>query len=108
MRRCAEQFGDDMQFIVRFAATAVFLSAGLAAHAQTSAPIRIRWMADLTGPLGTGAMGIDTGVRFAGEEINAAGGIDGRKIELLTRDTAGAPKQAATFLQRLHHSFEEQ
>src|SRR6218665_1486278 len=106
MRRCAEQFGDDMQFIVRFAATAVFLSAGLAAHAQTSAPIRIGWMASLTGPLATAAIGIDTGVRFAVEEINAAGGIDGRKIELLTRDTAGDPNKAATFAQQLIHSGE--
>src|SRR6218665_659769 len=71
MRRCAEQFGDNMQFIVRFAATAVFLSAGLAAHAQTSAPIRIGWMASLTGPLATAAIGIDTGVRFAVSEIDA-------------------------------------
>lgn len=97
-----------MQFIVRFAATAVFLSAGLAAHAQTSAPIRIGWMASLTGPLATAAIGIDTGVRFAVEEINAAGGIDGRKIELLTRDTAGDPNKAATFAQQLIHSDKAQ
>ena len=93
-----------MLFLSRLAATTVLLSAGLMAHAQTSEPIRIGWMASLTGPLATAAIGIDTGVRFAVEEINASGGINGRKIELLTRDTAGDPNKAATFAQQLIHA----
>ncbi len=97
-----------MQFISRFAATAVLLSAGLMARAQASEPIRIGWMASLTGPLATAAIGIDTGVRFAVEEINASGGINGRKIELLTRDTAGDPNKAATFAQQLIYSDKAQ
>ncbi|CAN5312326.1 ABC transporter substrate-binding protein [soil metagenome] len=97
-----------MQFISRLAASAVLLSAGLLAHAQTSEPIRIGWMASLTGPLATAAIGIDTGVRFAVEEINAAGGINGRKIELITRDTAGDPNKAATFAQQLVHADKAQ
>lgn len=35
------------------------------------------------------------GVELAVEEINAAGGVDGRPIELLLRDTAGVPERAA-------------
>jgi branched-chain amino acid transport system substrate-binding protein len=97
-----------MQFISRLAATVVLFSAGLIAHAQTGEPIRIGWMASLTGPLATAAIGIDTGVRFAVEEINASGGINGRKIELLTRDTAGDPNKAATFAQQLIHSDKAQ
>lgn len=93
-----------MQFLSRFAATIVLFSSGLMAHAQSSEPIRIGWMASLTGPLATAAIGIDAGVRFAVEEINAAGGINGRKIELLTRDTAGDPNKAATFAQQLIHA----
>lgn len=93
-----------MLFLSRLAATTVLFSAGLVAHAQTSEPIRFGWMASLTGPLATAAIGIDTGVRFAVEEINASGGINGRKIELLTRDTAGDPNKAATFAQQLIHS----
>ncbi len=97
-----------MQFLSRLAASAVLLSAGLLAHAQTAEPIRIGWMASLTGPLATAAIGIDTGVRFAVEEINAAGGINGRKIELITRDTAGDPNKAATFAQQLVHADKAQ
>lgn len=96
--------GDTMQFILRFAASAILFSAGLMAHAQTSEPIKIGWMASLTGPLSTAALGIDVGVRFAVDEINATGGINGRKIDLLTRDTAGDPNKAATFAQQLIHS----
>ena len=40
-------------------------------------------------------------MQFAVEEINAAGGINGRKIELLTRDTAGDPTKAVNFAQQL-------
>ena len=35
------------------------------------------------------------GIELAVDEINDAGGIDGRPLELLLRDTAGAPEQAA-------------
>lgn len=89
-----------MKFRARIAAAAALLSIGLVAQAQTG-PIRVGWMASLTGPLATAAIGINTGVQFAVDEINAAGGINGRKIELLTRDTAGDPNKAATFAQQL-------
>ena len=84
------------------------LAAGVAA-ASTPAlaqaePIRLGWMASLTGPLASAAIGITTGVKFAVDEINAGGGIDGRKVELITRDTAGDPNKAASFAQQLIHS----
>ncbi len=82
--------------LVAAAATFMFAST---AHAQE--PIRLGWMASLTGPLATAALGIDAGVRFAVSEINAAGGIDGRKLELITRDTMGDPNKAASFAQQL-------
>jgi branched-chain amino acid transport system substrate-binding protein len=89
----------------RIAAAAVLLSIGFSAHGQAPAnPIRIGWMASLTGPLATAALGINTGVKFAVDEINAAGGINGRKLELLTRDTAGDPNKAVTFAQQLVHA----
>lgn len=82
----------------------VIIAAFTGAHALAEEPIRIGWMASLTGPLATAALGINTGVRFAVDEINAAGGINGRKLELITRDTAGDPNKAATFAQQLVHS----
>jgi len=43
-------------------------------------------------------------VKIAVDEINASGGILGRKIELLTRDTAGDPTKAVNFAQQLAFS----
>jgi branched-chain amino acid transport system substrate-binding protein len=90
----------------RIAAAAALLSIVCAAHGQpaSSDPIRIGWMASLTGPLATAAIGINAGVKFAVDEINASGGINGRKLELLTRDTAGDPNKAANFAQQLVHA----
>ena len=68
------------------------------ALAQTS-PILIGWLAALTGPSSAPAIGFDRGVRFAVDEINAAGGVKGRKIELVTRDTQGDPTKAVNAAQ---------
>ena len=50
-------------------------------------PIRIGWLAALTGPLASPSIGFDRGVRWATDEINNKGGVDGRMIELIVRDT---------------------
>jgi Periplasmic binding protein len=39
-------------------------------------------------------VGINRGIQLAVQEINAAGGIDGRQIELITRDTQSDPTKA--------------
>ncbi|MDB5846411.1 MAG: Extracellular ligand-binding receptor [Rhodoferax sp.] len=97
-----------MKIFIRWAAVSVMSIACATSHAQSKEPIRVGWMASLTGPLATAAIGIDQGVRFAVDEINAAGGINGAKLELLTRDTAGDPNKAATFAQQLVHADKAQ
>ena len=67
-------------------------------------PIKIGWLSSLTGPLSSAALAENEGVKLAVEEINAAGGLLGRKIELLTRDTAGDPTKAVNFAQQLAFS----
>ena len=67
-------------------------------------PIKIGWLSSLTGPLSSAALAENEGVQLAVEEINAAGGLLGRKIELLTRDTAGDPTKAVNFAQQLAFS----
>jgi branched-chain amino acid transport system substrate-binding protein len=62
-------------------------------------PIRIGWLAALTGPSSAPAIGFDRGVRFAAAEINAAGGVKGRPIELVVRDTQGDPTKAVNATQ---------
>ena len=64
-------------------------------------PIRIGWLASLTGPASAPAVGFDRGVQFATTSINAAGGVKGRKIEIVTRDTQGDPTKAVNAVQDL-------
>ena len=66
-----------------------------------SEPIRIGWLAALTGPSSTPAIGVDRGVRYAVDKINAAGGVKGRMIELVTRDTQGDPTKAVNATQEM-------
>ena len=81
---------------------ATMATAALPAHAaEESGPIRIGWLSSLTGPLSSAAIAENQGVQFAVEEINNAGGINGRKLELLTRDTAGDPTKAVSYAKQL-------
>jgi branched-chain amino acid transport system substrate-binding protein len=75
-----------------------------AASAIASEPIKIGWLSSLTGALSSAAIAENQGVQLAVEEINKSGGILGRKIELLTRDTAGDPTKAVNFAQQLAFS----
>jgi branched-chain amino acid transport system substrate-binding protein len=59
-----------------------------------SAPIRFGWLAALTGPNGAPGVGYNRGVLWAVGKINDAGGVNGRKIEVITRDTQGDPTKA--------------
>jgi branched-chain amino acid transport system substrate-binding protein len=85
-----------------FVGSALSLPAIVAAsRARAADPVRIGWIPSLTGPLATAAIGFDHGVRFAVEELNAKGGIGGRPIELIVRDTGSDPTRAVNFAQQL-------
>ncbi len=71
------------------------------ALAQAPGPIRIGWLASLTGAASAPAIGFDRGVQFATSAINAAGGVRGRMIEIVTRDTQGDPTKAVNAAQDL-------
>ena len=70
------------------------------ALAQTD-PIRIGWLAAMTGPSSAPAIGFNRGVVFAADAINAAGGVKGRKVEIITRDTQGDPTKAVNATQEM-------
>jgi branched-chain amino acid transport system substrate-binding protein len=86
-------------------------SAGAAALAGSLAkpaiaanpPIRVGYLPALTGPSSSTGVGINRGVQLAVQEINAAGGIGGRQIELITRDTQSDPTKAVNGAAELTH-----
>ncbi|MFO1108099.1 MAG: ABC transporter substrate-binding protein [Bradyrhizobium sp.] len=70
-------------------------------EAVAQEPIKIGWLPALTGPLSASSMVYDKAINFAVNEINAGGGVNGRKIELVTRDTESNPTKAVNFAQQL-------
>src|SRR6266849_3631432 len=83
---------------------AVSLASGLAAPAiAANEPIKIGYLPALTGPSSSTGIGINRGTVLAVDEINAAGGIDGRKIELVVRDTQSDPTKAVNAVAELTH-----
>jgi branched-chain amino acid transport system substrate-binding protein len=57
-------------------------------------PIPVGYLPALTGPSSSTGIGINRGILLAVKEINDVGGIDGRPLELITRDTQSDPTKA--------------
>jgi branched-chain amino acid transport system substrate-binding protein len=83
----------------RFLATTTFGTAALGfpavLRAQTKDPIRIGFPLPLTGPFAALANDQQRGAQLAQEELNAKGGILGRKVEVLFRDDQLKPAVGA-------------
>ncbi|HEY0266707.1 MAG TPA: ABC transporter substrate-binding protein [Rhizomicrobium sp.] len=87
---------------VTLGSAAALATAGLARPALAdSEPIRIGWLAALTGASSAPGIGFNRGVVVAADTINAAGGVKGRKIEIITRDTQGDPTKAVNATQEM-------
>jgi branched-chain amino acid transport system substrate-binding protein len=69
--------------------------------AAARAEIVIGHYASMTGANATFGQATDRGIQLAIEQRNAAGGIDGKTIRLVTLDDAGKPAEAATVVTRL-------
>jgi branched-chain amino acid transport system substrate-binding protein len=63
--------------------------------------IQVGEYSSLTGNTATFGQSTHNGIVLALEEINAAGGINGRKINLHTEDTQSKPEEAAVVVQKL-------
>jgi len=91
-----------------FAAGAVVLTC-LPAAAQTkvtnegisASEIVIGTHQDLSGPIKGWGVPVSNGMKMAVEEINAAGGVQGRKIRLVVEDSGYDPKKAVLASQKL-------
>ena len=83
----------------RVAAGLIGLSLAGASLAQQG-PVTVVGLIELSGTGATAGTNFDNGVKLAVKEINAAGGILGRKIEYTTMDTQSAPQTAKALAQK--------
>jgi branched-chain amino acid transport system substrate-binding protein len=66
-----------------------------------SSPILCGWLGAVTGPLAAPTIGFNRGMEWAVAQINNAGGVKGRKFEIVSRDTQGDPTKAVNATQEL-------
>lgn len=96
--------GAGRTYSVKFAIKAAVLAGmmTIAGSAYAAETIKIGGIAPLTPPGGvpTGES-LRDGMKVAVEELNAAGGILGKKIELFIEDTSGVPEKGISVFERL-------
>ena len=88
-----------MNRFIRLAIGILVLSAATASFAQQG-PVPIFGLMELSGTGATAGTNFDNGVKLAVKEINAAGGILGRKIEYTSMDTQTNPGVAKALAQK--------
>lgn len=74
---------------------------GDATNGTATGPIPIGYYGDLSGRTSSFGQSTKNGVEMAADEINKAGGIDGRTIQIITEDDQGEPNKAATVVTKL-------
>src|SRR5690348_8716837 len=72
-----------------------------AGRALAQEPIKIGHYGSLTGSEATFGQSTSNGIKLAINELNAAGGINGRKVELIEYDTKGDAREAGAVVTRL-------
>jgi ABC-type branched-subunit amino acid transport system substrate-binding protein len=90
---CNRYFGLS-QWVYTLLAVAICLSMSLPARSADPA-LAIAAVGPLTGPAAARGKDLDQAVRMAVDEINSAGGINGRQIELTVYDDGDQPARAA-------------
>jgi branched-chain amino acid transport system substrate-binding protein len=84
-----------------FSSFACVQKGGNGAATDTGDTIRVGVYGDLTGQTSSFGQSTKNGIELAVEEINNAGGINGKKIQLIVEDDQGRPEQAKTVVSKL-------
>jgi branched-chain amino acid transport system substrate-binding protein len=88
-----------MKILIGTFAAAVVLTASSLAYAQ-NAPIKLVEILEMSGPIASAGTNYRNGVELAVKEINAAGGVLGRKFEVTTLDNQSNAGVAKALAQR--------
>lgn len=93
-----------LQQVIALATVMVVVSAGCGGGngaGDDSGPLEIGLAQPLTGPVAAAGIAVRHGAELAVEEINADGGVQGRKLELVTEDDANDPATCTNVAQKL-------
>jgi len=78
---------------------AAAFSAAAAGNADAQQSIKIGYLSSLSGPFTPWGILVRDGMKLAVAEVNAAGGVAGRPLELVERDDRNNPSEAVTAFQ---------
>jgi branched-chain amino acid transport system substrate-binding protein len=90
-------FGIVAVVVILIAAATLFITTST----TTGEPVKIGFIAPLTGSLAEHGLDMKQAAMLAVEEINSKGGILGRKIELIIEDTACKADLAVSAVQKM-------
>jgi branched-chain amino acid transport system substrate-binding protein len=83
---------------------AAVVVAGAGAWSRPDDTIKVGHYASMTGKEATFGQSTDNGIRLALKEINDKGGLNGKKLDVITYDDKGESKEAGTAVTRLIES----
>ncbi len=87
--------------------TSIFLTigcvdkSGTTTTSNTGDTIKIGYYGDMTGQTSSFGQSTKNGIELAFEEINKAGGVNGKQLQLISEDDQGRPEQAKTVVSKL-------
>ena len=90
-----------MKTSIHRALAGIALATGLAGPAQAQGDLVLGYLTAETGPFVSLSRSNEIAARIAVDEINAAGGVNGKRLRYITFDTAGNPGQTVVGLRKL-------
>ena len=87
--------------VLLFLSTIVILSGCKKEGEVSGDTIVVGHFASMTGPTATFGQSADAGIRLAVDEINAGGGVAGKKITIITEDDQSKTEDATKAVQKL-------
>lgn len=84
-----------------FASISCVQKGGTGTTAPTGDTIKVGYYGDMTGQTSSFGQSTKNGIELAFEEINKAGGVNGKQLQLVPEDDQGRPEQAKTVVSKL-------